>query len=288
MTWFKIDDKLHAHPKWWSLSPDAKALWTTAGAWSASYKTDGLIGTVQLEILAPQVGLSLGKTKKAAAELVEARMWVVEEGVGFRFHQWTEFNPLRATLEKDAAIEQERQRIQRDPELKAAIRARDGDLCRYCGCQVDFAARRGHYRGTYDHVIPVTKGGLSVLSNVVVACEFDNKRKYNKTLAEAEMTLLDPGTRASAAQPGFESDLIPIKTGARKRVGSGSGLDLVGNGPGLADTGLDDAGLDDHGSGQGGQAAPPPAAQPVPEHGTVVPTPVVLPFNQQDQGKQAG
>ena len=52
MTWFKVDDKLHAHPKWWALSPNAKALWTTAGSWASSYKTDGLIATGQLPILA--------------------------------------------------------------------------------------------------------------------------------------------------------------------------------------------------------------------------------------------
>lgn len=260
MTWFKIDDKLHAHPKWWALTPDAKALWTTAGAWSASYKTDGLIRDAELAILSPQVGLSPLKIKKAAAELVEARMWVVVDGTGFQFHQWTEFNPPRATLEKEAAIEKERNKIKNDSDLKAAVRARDGDLCRYCGIEVNFAARTGHTAGRYDHVLPVTKGGKTTVGNVVVACDFDNRKKYNKTLEEAGMTLLDPGTRAPAAELRPRKNLAAAKSQNRGGLGSGPGTGLVENG---SKTGLVDAGLVDHGPGQDGNVLPAP---PVPEH----------------------
>lgn len=229
MTWFKVDDKLHAHPKWWALSPNAKALWTTAGAWSASYKTDGVILRLQLAILAPQVGLTVGKMRAAAGELVDAGLWVSTED-GWAFHNWTDFNPPRATLDKEAAIEKERKKIQNDPDLKAAVRLRDQDLCRYCGLQVNFAARTGHLAGRYDHVIPVTKGGRTTITNVVVCCDYDNRRKYNKTLDEATMTLLDPGTTAPEGADRLRkcSDFAQSKT--RTRLGSGPGPGLVGTG----------------------------------------------------------
>lgn len=232
MTWFKVDDKLHAHPKWWSLSPNAKALWTTAGSWSSSYKTDGVVLTAQLAILAPQVGLTAGKMRQAATELVDAGLWVLHDGGGWQFHNWTDFNPPRATLDKEAAIEKERKKIQNDPDLKTAIRVRDRDLCRYCGVQVNFAARTGNLAGRYDHVIPVTKGGKTILPNVVVCCDYDNRRKYNKTLDEAEMVLLDPGTSAPGAENRLSNCSADAQSKSRPRLGSGTGSGLAGSGLG--------------------------------------------------------
>ena len=234
MTWFKVDDKLHAHPKWWALSPNAKALWTTAGAWSASYKTDGVILRLQLAILAPQVGLTVGKMRSAAVELVDAGLWVSTDDGDWAFHNWTDFNPPRATLDKEAAIEKERKKIQNDPDLKAAVRLRDQDLCRYCGLQVNFAARTGHLAGRYDHVIPVTKGGKTTISNVVVCCDYDNRRKYNKTLDEAGITLLDPGTRAPEGSDQLRKCSDFAQSKSRAGLGSGPGPGLVGTGAGQA------------------------------------------------------
>lgn len=241
MTWFKVDDKLHAHPKWWALSPNAKALWTTAGSWCSSYKTDGIVLAGQIAMLAPQVGLSPARTKAAAAELVEAGMWTTEPA-GWAFHNWTDFNPLRAQQDKEAAIEKERKKIQNDQDLKATIRLRDRDLCRYCGVRVNFAARTGHLAGRYDHVVPVTKGGKTTIDNVVVCCNFDNLRKYNKTLDEAEMVLLDPGTAAPEADSRLSNGSVFAQSQAEPRLGSGPGRDRAG-------TGRD-------GIGAGGGAAP--------------------------------
>jgi 5-methylcytosine-specific restriction endonuclease McrA len=238
MTWFKVDDKLHAHPKWWSLSPNAKALWTTAGSWASSYKTDGVILTAQMPMLAPQVGLSVQKLRQAAIELTAAGMWATSEH-GWTFHNWTDFNPLRAQQDKEAAIERERKKIQNDPDMKTAIRVRDGDLCRYCGIEVNFAARTGHLAGRYDHIIPVTRGGKTTLSNVVVCCDFDNRRKYNKTIEEAELTLLDPGTKADNR---LSNGSVFAQSKTRTGLGSGPGQDRADTGQ--AGTGQAWSGLD--------------------------------------------
>lgn len=61
---------------------------------------------------------------------------------------------------------------------------RDQHLCLYCGEQ--FAAARL----TRDHVIPVSRGGLSVWENCVTACRHCNQRKRDRTPEEAGMKLL--------------------------------------------------------------------------------------------------
>ncbi|ALN92466.1 HNH endonuclease [Lysobacter gummosus] len=66
----------------------------------------------------------------------------------------------------------------------AALFARDGHLCMYCGH--DF--HRPHL--TRDHVVPVSKGGRDIWENVVAACFACNSRKGNRTPQQASMPLL--------------------------------------------------------------------------------------------------
>lgn len=83
MTWFKVDDGLHSHPKWLAASPRARALWTTAGSWCADNLTDGYVSETALR--------HSGGTLKDAAELVEVGLWeVVTDGpqTGWLFHEW--------------------------------------------------------------------------------------------------------------------------------------------------------------------------------------------------------
>lgn len=73
------------------------------------------------------------------------------------------------------------------PEVRAAVLARDGHACRYCG--------RGG-RLAIDHVIPFSRGGTSDASNLVAACKSCNSRKKDRTPAEARMWLR-PAPRAA-------------------------------------------------------------------------------------------
>ena len=61
---------------------------------------------------------------------------------------------------------------------------RDRNLCLYCGQQ--FAANQL----TRDHILPASRGGLSVWENCVTACERCNHRKADRTPEEARMKLL--------------------------------------------------------------------------------------------------
>lgn len=64
---------------------------------------------------------------------------------------------------------------------------RDGVWCRYCG------AYTGHHP-SYDLVVPADRGGKSTASNLVTACELCYSKKNGRTLAEAGLKLLPPGS----------------------------------------------------------------------------------------------
>ena len=64
------------------------------------------------------------------------------------------------------------------------IYARDNYRCQYCGQTCTISEL------TYDHVIPRSRGGRTCWENIVSACYACNRRKANRTPAEAGMKLL--------------------------------------------------------------------------------------------------
>ena len=105
MAWFKVDDRLWAHPKWMHLPDSARALWVTAGSYCAQYETDGYINSATI----PQ----LGSRKAAAERLVKAQLWNKVEG-GYQFHDWDEFQPTKAQLDAERRATKERVQRWRD------------------------------------------------------------------------------------------------------------------------------------------------------------------------------
>lgn len=93
-----------------------------------------------------------------------------------------------------------RQALHRDPQLRQAIRERDGDFCRYCGTEVKWHDRRGRAGGTYDHVDP---DGPNDATNLVVACRSCNSAKGNRTLTQIGFSL--------RPALGPKSDLSPVQ-----------------------------------------------------------------------------
>lgn len=80
---------------------------------------------------------------------------------------------------------------------KKAILKRDHHTCQYCGSFKNL---------TVDHVIPTSKGGKDVWTNLVAACRSCNERKGGLTLKEAGMILY------SKPQPPFNRVSLIIKT----------------------------------------------------------------------------
>lgn len=80
---------------------------------------------------------------------------------------------------------------------------RDGYTCQYCN------ARPGSEELTIDHILPRSRGGTSTWENCVLACLQCNKRKADKTPAEAHMPLLRPTYRPTW-QPLYTQNRVRI------------------------------------------------------------------------------
>lgn len=99
MTWFKVDDSLHSHPKTSSASLAAIGLWAVAGSWCGDHLTDGRVPEHMIPLL------SRGAVQ-LADELVAAGLWVRVRD-GYRFHQWhvdsdgTRRNPTKKQVEEE-------------------------------------------------------------------------------------------------------------------------------------------------------------------------------------------
>jgi hypothetical protein len=87
VTWFKVDDSFHAHPKVLATPPGALGLWVVAGAWSSANLTEGFVPDRALPRLLPG-------SAELADDLVTAGLWRKVRG-GYRFHDWTDYNPTR-------------------------------------------------------------------------------------------------------------------------------------------------------------------------------------------------
>jgi 5-methylcytosine-specific restriction endonuclease McrA len=72
------------------------------------------------------------------------------------------------------------------------IYGRDGYACQYCGAKKPIAEL------TYDHVVPRAHGGTTTWTNIVTCCEDCNRKKANRTPAQAGMRLLKAPVQPTA------------------------------------------------------------------------------------------
>ena len=105
VAWFKVDDKLHSHPKRYRAGLRAMGLWVVAGSWCGDHLTDGFVPADMLRALG-------GKPSDAAA-LVDAGLWEACPD-GWIFHQWDGQNPTRDDVEFQRAEWRRRQQEARD------------------------------------------------------------------------------------------------------------------------------------------------------------------------------
>jgi len=198
---FSVDDRFHSHAKVLKICLAARGLWVSAGSWCSDHGTDGR---------APHhVLLALGATPKLIADLVRAGMWGETADGGIEFHDWTFWNspavpadapqeappapfavpePVRPSCPPRAAGAR-RVALGRVPGLKPKLRARDGDLCRYCARPVFWGKGRAADSGTWDWLEP---GGPASQGNVVTACMACAGAKGGRPLKDSAMALLAP------------------------------------------------------------------------------------------------
>lgn len=230
--------------------------------------------------------------KKATAALVASGLWHDEhtirscpkcfrgaghtdpwEGAGplepgsYYFHDWRDYQ-LDPRAKKEALRRKNdarRKRLERNFALQDMIMARDRNLCRYCGVLTTWGDDDAPWKtaGSWDHVDPF---GDNSFENVVQACKHCNlKVKKQRTLEQAGMVLLDPGTTAAdLTRPSVDAstDIGDVSDGCladRPRVardsgrGEDMGRDVLGTVPGRAGVGL---GLVGGGAGLAGLVRP--------------------------------
>lgn len=195
MPWFKVDDKLHSHKKV-AKAGEAMALWVIAGSWAMDQLTDGFVPDYMVGRLMPG-GDGMAQT------LVDAGLWIEDDHEGddgWRFVDWGDYQPTRDDVEAKRDVTRRRWAMNNDPELRKAVRGRDGDNCRYCSKVVDWSDRRSPNGGTYDHVVPISKGGDESAENIVVCCRDCNGRKGAQTPDEVGWPLLPSRSNLGSVQ----------------------------------------------------------------------------------------
>ena len=208
MTWFRLDDGWLMHPKVQIVGHQGRALWLAGGLHCAAQLTDGRIEKGIVRVLAAQAEVPVSAAKK----LVAAGLWI-DEGDHYQMHDYLDYQPSKEQVANKRAGWSRKKQLHDSPELKAAVRRRDGDRCRYCGATVRWNDRRGERGGTYDHIDPE---GTNTFENLVVACRGCNSRKGARTPDQAEMPLLDlPGiypipARDLPAEPRYDLATHPI------------------------------------------------------------------------------
>jgi len=114
VSWLKVDDGWWRHPKIIELSKPARSLWVMAGAWCADQLTDGHLPRGALKLV--------DGTRKEASELVASGLWDVTEK-GWRFHDWSMYQPSREQVLNDRAAAAERQKRARAKARESASKS---------------------------------------------------------------------------------------------------------------------------------------------------------------------
>lgn len=97
MSWLKVDDGFHSHPKVMRAGTAAAGLWVRCGSYVAQHLTDGFVPR--------EVARAYGSRAQITA-LVEAGLWTEVEG-GWCFHDWDEHNPTAIEVRADRAAKHE-------------------------------------------------------------------------------------------------------------------------------------------------------------------------------------
>jgi hypothetical protein len=109
VSWAKIDDRLHSHPKVLEAGPEAMGLFLLALSWCADYLTDGFVPEIQVRRL-----LFVCDDPLAIADkLVGAELWERADG-GYQIHDYLEYNPSAEQVKAERAANAKRQAEWRD------------------------------------------------------------------------------------------------------------------------------------------------------------------------------
>jgi len=218
MSWLRLDDGCDTDPVLLNVCRNESEVDKVFGMmcrvklWCARHLTDGFLPELVLrqrvrsrrwrEMLTgpPGGGTALIHPRGAVCECLKDRLWP-DTAADYAVHDYLRTNPSR----EESDVARAKAAELKDRELRAQVRKRDADRCRYCDITVRWADRRSTVGGVLDHVDPQVANGVA---NLVVACRGCNARKGARTPAAAGMVLLgepDPVPRARRTDPITES-----------------------------------------------------------------------------------
>lgn len=140
MSWFKIDDGFHCHPKVFAAGTPAVGLYVRCGSWAAQQVTDGII---------PKHVAKMYGTPRMIKALIDAGLWHQKghdcescpelDANSYVIHQYLERNPSRVETELARKSKSERQQRWREGKRKQQVNE-DGDP--HVDGDVDASTRR--------------------------------------------------------------------------------------------------------------------------------------------------
>jgi len=162
MSWFKVDDRLAAHPASARVGDGALGYWMRLGCWLAQFPKQG-------DFIPEAVAKHLlyGTPRRKLNALVDAGMLTPHED-GYRMHATLDVggSGLTDAMWRVETPAESRRKI--PAELRAAIYERDEYACLTCGSPDDL---------TLDHIYPWSKGGEDTLENLRTLCRPCNSAK---------------------------------------------------------------------------------------------------------------
>ena len=182
MTWLRLDDLTYDEPLVRAVGNAAYGALVRMSLYASAQRTDGWIPEDKAREIASRAELrtltatTIGDQSPLLhrpgdiCPCLEAVKWPAAPKPGVWVHDFLSRNPSRA--END--VHRAKRKELKDKELRAVVRSRDGDRCRYCGITVKWSDHRSSSGGVLDHVDPRVADGAA---NLVVACRSCNGRK---------------------------------------------------------------------------------------------------------------
>lgn len=218
MAWIESHQELARHPKTKRLARAAgisipaaighlHLLWW----WALDYAQDGDLGGYTDEDIADAMEWN-DTDASILIKSLESAGFIDRDGETFHIHDWHNYaGRLIEQREARTVYKQRQYELYKDLRLTRAVKARDDDICQYCGKTVNWNDKRGVDGGTYDHIDPE---GENTLDNIVVSCRSCNSKKGKRTPRQAKMPFIFGGytfkkgeTHSNTGQINGKSDL---------------------------------------------------------------------------------
>ncbi|MEU8968093.1 hypothetical protein AB0D11_02260 [Streptomyces monashensis] len=109
MPWARLDDRFPSNRKVRLITDGAFRLYVSAICWSAENLTDGVVKTAELRLVA-----DVRAARTRAKELVEAGLFEELNGVGWKIHDYHDYNPTAEQVREDRKAKTARQQRWRE------------------------------------------------------------------------------------------------------------------------------------------------------------------------------